>query len=145
MRFMILLKANKETEAGATPSSGLLAAMGKYNEALTDAGILEAAEGLQPTSRGMRIHIAGKQRTVTPGPFADAEHDIAGFWIFNVKSLDEAIEWVRRCPFPFEQSGEAEIEIRPIFEAGEFDTERSHEQRLREQLQEHVSSRNIKH
>jgi len=117
MRFMILLRANKETESGAVPSTELLAAMGKYNEALVNAGVLDAAEGLQPTSKGVRVRLKGTQSTVTQGPFTDADHDIAGFWMFNVKSLDEAIQWVKRCPFPFENSGEAEIEIRQVFEA----------------------------
>jgi len=150
MRFMILLKANQETEAGTLPSSELLAAMGKYNEALTDAGVLEAAEGLQPTSKGTRVRFSEKQRTVTKGPFDDADHDIAGFWIFNVKSLDEAIDWVKRCPFPFEKGGEAEIEIRQVFEAGDFGAKftpelREAEERMRAHIREHGVPMGTKH
>lgn len=150
MRYMILLKANAETESGALPSTELLAAMGKYNEVLTNAGILEAAEGLQPTSKGARVRFTAKDRIVKSGPFADADHDIAGFWIFNVKSLDEAIEWVKRCPFPFEGSGEAEIEIRQIFEASDFGAQftpelREAEERMRAQLQELGAHSSTKH
>ena len=142
MRFMILLRANKETESGAVPSTELLAAMGKYNEALVNAGVLDAAEGLQPTSKGVRVRLKGTQSTVTQGPFTDADHDIAGFWMFNVKSLDEAIQWVKRCPFPFENSGEAEIEIRQVFEASDFGAQftpelREAEERMRAHIQEH--------
>lgn len=143
MRFMILLKANQETEAGVLPSKELLIAMGKYNEELMAAGVLEAGEGLQPTSKGARVRFAGSQHSVTNGPFADAEHDIAGFWIFNVQSLDEAIEWVKRCPFPFAQGGEAEIEIRQVYEASDFGAAftpelRAAEERMREHLREHT-------
>ncbi len=142
MRFMILLKANKETESGAIPSTQLLAAMGKYNEALTEAGVLEAAEGLQPTSKGVRVHFSGTHHTLIRGPFSDSDHDIAGFWIFNVKSLDEAIDWVKRCPFPFEKGNEADIEIRQVFEASDFGAAftpelREAEERMRTHIREH--------
>lgn len=150
MRFMILLKANAETETGMLPSTELLAAMGKYNEVLTNAGVLEAADGLQPTAKGARVHFAADKCTVTSGPFADAAHDIAGFWIFNVKSLSEAIDWVKRCPFPFENSGEAEIEIRQIYEARDFGAEytpelREAEERLQTRLREHGAPTGMKH
>jgi len=150
MRFMILLRANKETESGAMPSTALLAAMGKYNEELVNAGVLDAAEGLQPTSKGVRVHLSGKQSTVTKGPFSDADHDIAGFWMFNVKSVDEAIEWVKRCPFPFENSGEAEIEIRQIFEASDFGAQftpelQEAEEHMRAQIREHGVPMGTKH
>lgn len=150
MRFMILLKANAETEAGVLPTTELLAAMGKYNEVLTNAGVLEAGEGLQPTSKGVRVHFSAKKCSVTKGPFADADHDIAGFWIFNVKSLDEAIDWVKHCPFPFETSGDAEIEIRQIYEASDFGVEftpelREAEERMRAHLREHTVQTGTKH
>ena len=118
MKFMILLKADKNTEAGALPDEKLLAAMGKYNEELVKAGILLAGEGLQPSSKGARVKFSRTNRTVTDGPFAEAKELIAGFWMFSVKSKEEAIEWVKRCPNPLE--GEAEIEIRQVFEASDF-------------------------
>src|SRR5438094_6769401 len=110
MRFMILLKADRNTEAGALPSQELLAAMGKYNEELAKAGVLLAGEGLQPSSKGARVKFAGEKRTVTDGPFTETKELIAGFWLFQVRSKVEAIEWVKRCPNPLD--GEAEIEIR---------------------------------
>ncbi len=118
MKFMILLKADKSTEAGVLPDEKLLAAMGKYNEELVKAGVLLAGEGLQPTSKGARVKFSGTNRIVTDGPFAETKELIAGFWMFNVKSKEEAIEWVKRCPNPLE--GEAEIEIRQVFEASDF-------------------------
>jgi hypothetical protein len=118
MKFMILLKADKSTEAGVLPDEKLLAAMGKYNEELVKAGVLLAGEGLQPTSKGARVKFSGKKRTVTDGPFPETKEVIAGFWMFSVKSKEEAIEWVKRCPNPLE--GEAEIEIRQVFEASDF-------------------------
>ena len=118
MKFMILLKADKSTEAGVLPDEKLLAAMGKYNEELVKAGVLLAGEGLQPTSKGARVKFSGTNRIVTDGPFAETKELIAGFWMFNVKSKEEAIEWVKRCPNPLE--GEAEIEIRQMFEASDF-------------------------
>jgi hypothetical protein len=118
MRFMLLLKADKNTEAGVLPSTELLAAMGKYNEELVKAGVMLAGEGLQPSSKGARVKFSGKKRTVIDGPFAETKELIAGFWLIQVKSKAEAIEWVKRCPNPLE--GEAEIEIRQVFEAADF-------------------------
>lgn len=118
MRFMILVKANRDTEAGVLPSTELLTAMGKYNEELVKAGILLAGDGLQPSSKGARVRFSGNKRTVVDGPFGEAEELIAGFWIIQVKSKDEAIEWVKRCPNPTGE--ESEIEIRQIFEAEDF-------------------------
>ena len=118
MRFMILLKADRNTEAGALPSQELLAAMGKYNEELAKAGVLLAGEGLQPSSKGARVKFAGEKRTVTDGPFTETKELIAGFWLFQARSKEEAIEWVKRCPNPLD--GEAEIEIRQVFEAEDF-------------------------
>jgi len=131
---MILLKSDKNTEAGVMPDEKLLAAMGNFNEELVKAGLMLAGEGLKPSSQGARVRFAGAKRTVIDGPFAEAKELIAGFWIWQVKSLDEAIEWVKRCPNPLE--GEAEIEIRPIFEAEDFGEEftpelRAQEERLR--------------
>ncbi len=118
MKFMILLKADKNTEAGALPDEKLLAEMGKYNEELAKAGVLVAAEGLQPSSKGARVKLSGEKRTVTNGSFPETTELIAGFWMFKVKSKEEAIEWVKRCPNPLE--GEAEIEIRQVHEAADF-------------------------
>ena len=118
MRFMVMVKADKNTEAGALPDEKLLTAMGKYNEELVKAGVMLAGEGLQPSSKGARVKFSGTSRTVSDGPFAESKELIAGFWIFKVKSLEEAIEWVKRCPNPLE--GESEIEIRQIFEADDF-------------------------
>jgi len=139
MRFMILLKADKNTEAGVMPSEKLLADMGKYNEELVKAGVLLAAEGLQPSAKGARVRFSGKKRTVIDGPFAETKELIAGFWLIQVKSKEEAIEWVKRCPNPLE--GEAEIEIRRVFEADDFGAEftpelREQEERLRAQVAE---------
>ena len=134
MRVMILIKADKNSEAGVMPGTELLTAMGNFNEELVKAGIMEAGEGLHPSSRGARVRFSGAERTVTRGPFTDTAGLIAGFWIWKVKSLDEAIEWVKRCPQPM--SGEPEIEIRRIFEADDFGAEftpelRAQEERLR--------------
>src|SRR2546428_1627270 len=115
MRFMILVKADKTTEAGVLPDKTLLTEMGKYNEELVKAGVLLAAEGLHPSSKGARVKFSGGKRTVVDGPFAEAKELIAGFWLIQVKSKEEAIEWVKRCPNPL--GGEAEIEIRQVFEA----------------------------
>ena len=118
MRCMVLVKASKDSEAGVMPSEKLLAAMGKFNEELMKAGVMLAGEGLHPTSKGARVKFSGDTRTVVRGPFAGPKDLVAGFWMFKVKSLDEAIEWVKRCPNPME--GESEIEIRPVFEAEDF-------------------------
>jgi len=118
MRFMIIVKATKDSEAGALPSEELLTAMGKYNEELAKAGILLAGEGLQPSSKGARVRFSGPKRTVVDGPFAETKELIAGFWMWKVKSKEEAIEWVKRCPNPM--PGDSEIEIRQVFEAEDF-------------------------
>jgi hypothetical protein len=138
MRFMVMVKANADTEAGVMPSEELLAAMGKYNEELVKAGVMLAGEGLQPSSKGARVRFSGKDRTVIDGPFAETKELIAGFWLIQVKSREEAIEWVKRCPNPME--GVSEIEIRQVFEAEDFGAEftpelRAQEERLREQIQ----------
>src|ERR671927_2043205 len=135
MRFMIIVKASKDSEAGKMPSEELLAAMGRYNEELVKAGVMLAGEGLHPSSKGARVRFSGSQRTVIDGPFAEAKELIAGFWLIQVKSLDEAIEWVKRCPNP--TSGESEIEIRQVHEAEDFGAEftpelREQEDRLRQ-------------
>ena len=119
MRFMVLVKATKSSEAGVLPDEKLLAEMGKYNEELTKAGVMLAGEGLQPSSRGARVRFSGNKRTVIDGPFAETKELIAGFWLWQVKSKEEAIEWVKRCPNPF-PGIEAEIEIRQVFEAEDF-------------------------
>jgi hypothetical protein len=118
MRFLVMVKATKESEAGVMPSTQLLAEMGKFNEELVKAGIMLAGEGLHPSSKGKRVRFNGDQRTVTDGPFAETKELLAGFWIWQVKSLEEAVEWVKRCPNP--HAGESEIEIRPVFEAADF-------------------------
>jgi hypothetical protein len=136
-RFMILIKADKSTEAGAMPDEKLLTEMGNFNEELVKAGVMLAGEGLHPSSKGARVKFSGQKRTVVDGPFAEAKELIAGFWIWQVKSLDEAIEWVKRCPNP--TGAESEIEIRQIFEASDFGAEftpelREQEDRLRAQI-----------
>jgi hypothetical protein len=138
MRFMVIVKATKESEAGVLPDEKLLAAMGKYNEELVKAGVMLAGEGLQPSSKGARVRFSGSKRTVIDGPFAETKELIAGFWMWKVKSKEEAIEWVRRCPNPF--AGESEIEIRQVFEAEDFGAEftpelREQEERLRAQME----------
>jgi len=136
MRFMILLKADKDTEAGILPSEKLLTEMGRYNEEMAKAGVLLAGEGLKPTSQGARVKFSGRKRTVIDGPFAETKELIAGFWMIETKSKKEAIEWVKRCPNPLD--GDAEIEIRPVYEAEDFGAEftpelRKQEERLRAQ------------
>lgn len=138
MRFMVIVKATKDSEAGVMPSQQLLTEMGKFNEELAKAGIMLAGEGLQPTSKGSRVRFSGKKRTVIDGPFAETKEVIAGFWIWNVKSKEEAIEWVKRCPNPHDE--ETDVEIRQIFEAEDFGAEftpelREQEQRIREQIE----------
>ena len=134
MRFMIIVKATKDSEAGVMPSKQLLTEMGKFNEELVKAGVLRAGEGLQPSSKGARVRFSGGKRTVIDGPFAETKELIAGFWLWEVKSKDEAIEWVKRCPNPHDE--ECEIEIRQVFEAEDFGPEftpelREQEERLR--------------
>ena len=137
MRFMVMVKADKNTEAGVLPSEKLLADMGKYNEELVKAGVMLAGEGLQPSSKGARVKFSGDQRTVIDGPFTETKELIAGFWLFQVKSKEEAIEWVKRCPNPLE--GDSEIEIRQVYEADDFGAEftlelREAEERMRAQI-----------
>src|ERR1700739_1517519 len=118
MRVMVIVKASKDSEAGIMPKQKLLADMGKFNEDLVKAGVLLAADGLHPSSKGKRVRFSGERRTVIDGPFAETKELIAGFWLWRVKSLEEAVEWVKRCPSPHEV--EAEIEIRPLFEVEDF-------------------------
>jgi len=137
MRFMILLKADKNTEVGVMPSEKLLAEMGKYNEELVKAGVMLAGEGLHPSAKGARVQFSGGTCTVTDGPFPEVKELICGFWLWQVQSKEEAIAWVKRCPNPLD--GEAEIEIRQVFEAEDFGAEftpelREQEERLRAQL-----------
>ncbi len=137
MRFMILIKATKDSEAGVMPSEQLLTEMGKFNEELVKAGVMLAGEGLQPSSKGARVRFAGAKRTVIDGPFAETKELIAGFWLWQVKSKEEAIEWVKRCPNPHHE--ETEVEIRQLFEAEDFGDKltpelREQENRLRAQI-----------
>jgi len=140
---MVIVKSTKDSEAGVLPTEKLLAEMGKYNEELAKAGVLLAGDGLQPSSKGARVQFSGKKRTVVDGPFAETKELIAGFWLWRVKSLDEAIEWVKRCPNPFE--GDSEIEIRQVFEAEDFGAEftpalREQEERVRAQAEKLAKS-----
>jgi len=137
---MVIVKASKESEAGVMPSEELLTAMGNYNEELVKAGIMLAGEGLHPSSKGVRVRFSGDQRTVIDGPFAETKELIAGYWIWQVKSKEEAIEWLKRCPNPMPDSEASEIELRQIFEAEEFGAEftpelREQEERLRAQME----------
>jgi hypothetical protein len=136
---MVIVKATRESEAGVLPSTELLAEMGKFNEELVKAGVMLAGEGLQPSSKGKRVRFSGATRTVIDGPFAETKELIAGFWLWQVRSMEEAVEWVRRCPNPM--PGESEIEIRPVFETDDFGAEftpelREQEERLRQQIRE---------
>jgi hypothetical protein len=131
MRVMVFVKATPESEAGELPGTELLEAMGKYNEELVKAGIMLAGEGIQPSSQGKRVRFKGTERTVVDGPFAETKELIAGFWLWEVRSMEEAIEWVKRCPNPME--GESEIEIRPVFEADDFGEHMTPEQRERDE------------
>jgi hypothetical protein len=137
MKFMVMVKASKSSEAGAMPSQKLLAEMGKFNEELVKAGVMLAGEGLHPSSKGARVRFSGKSRTVIDGPFPETKELVAGFWIWQVKSREEAIEWLKRCPNPMPE--ESEIELRQIFEAEDFGAEltpelREQEERLRKQV-----------
>jgi hypothetical protein len=139
MRVMVMVKATADSEAGAMPSEELLAAMGAFNEELVKAGVMLAGEGLHPSAKGKRVRFSGRQRTVIDGPFAETKELVAGFWLWQVKSMEEAIEWVRRCPNPMPT--ESEIEIRPVFEAEDFGAEftpelRAQEDRLRAQVEQ---------
>jgi hypothetical protein len=136
MRFMVIVKASKDSEAGVMPSQQLLADMGKYNEELVRAGVMLAGEGLHPSSKGARVRFSGKERTVIDGPFAETKELIAGYWLWQVKSLDEAIAWLKRCPNP--HSEVTEVEIRQVFEAEDFGPDftpelREQEERMRAQ------------
>lgn len=138
MRYMIIIKANQDTEAGVMPDEKLMTDMGKFNEELVNAGIMQAGDGLHPSSKGARVKFSGDKRSVINGPFPETRQLIAGFWIWKVKSRDEAIEWVKRCPNP--TGAEAEIEIRQIFEAEDFGAEftpelREQEERLRAKME----------
>lgn len=139
MKFMILVKATKNSEAGLMPSQELLTAMMQYNQALVDAGIMLAGEGLHPSSKGVRVRFSGSKRVVTGGPFAETNEVVAGYWLWQCRSMDEAIDWVKRCPNPM-PGEESDIEIRPLFEAEDFGTEftpelRQREERMREQIE----------
>ena len=139
MRVMVMVKATSQSEAGKMPGTELLTAMGNFNEELVKAGVLLAGEGLHPSARGKRVRFSGSQRTVIDVPFTETKELVAGFWLWQVKSMDEAVEWVRRCPNPME--GESEIEIRPVFEADDFGAEftpelRAQEERLRAQAED---------
>ena len=131
MRFMILIKASKESEAGVLPSEQLLTEMGQFNEELVKAGVMLAGEGLQPSSKGARVTFAGSKRTVVDGPFTETKELIAGFWLWQVKSMDEAIEWVKRIPNPTGDQGE--VEIRQVFEADDFGANLTPEARKRDE------------
>ena len=137
MRFMVMVKATKLSESGALPDQKLLSDMGQFNEELVKAGVMLAGEGLHPSSKGARIRFSGAKRTVIDGPFAETKELVAGFWLWQVKSKEEAIEWVKRCPNPF--PGESEIEVRQVYEAEDFGAEftpelRAQEERLRAQI-----------
>jgi hypothetical protein len=139
MRVMVIVKANKDTEAGVMPSEQLLKEMGNYNEQLVKAGIMLAGEGLHPTSKGVRIKFSGSKRTVIDGPFAETKELIAGYWLWRVKSMQDAVEWAKRCPNPTGE--ESVLEIRPLFEAEDFGEEftpelREQEERLRAQAEQ---------
>ena len=138
MRVMVIVKASKESEAGVMPDEKMLAEMGKYNEELVKAGIMLAGEGLHPSSRGKRIRFSGTSRTVVDGPFAETKELMAGYWLWQVKSMDEAVEWLKKCPNPHNE--ESEVELRPVFEAEDFGAEytpelRERDQRLRDQIE----------
>jgi hypothetical protein len=139
MRVMVMVKATKESEAGVMPGEELLAAMGRYNDELVKAGVMLAGEGLHPSAKGKRVRFAGSTRTVIDGPFAETKELVAGFWLWQVRSMEEAVQWVRRCPNPM--PGESEIEIRPVFEAEDFGAEftpelRAQEERLRAKVEQ---------
>ena len=139
MRFMVMVKATKDSEAGVLPDEKLLTDMGKFNEELVKAGVMLAGEGLQPSSKGARVRFSGTKRTVIDGPFAETKELVAGYWLWQVKSKEEAIEWVKRCPNPFSNT-ESEIEIRQVFEAEDFGAEltpelRAQEERLRAEIE----------
>ena len=138
MRVMVMVKATRESEAGQMPGTELLAAMGAFNEALVKAGVMLAGEGLHPSAKGKRVRFSGRERHVIDGPFAATSELVAGYWLWQVKSMEEALEWVKRCPNPM--ASDSEIEIRPLFEADDFGAEltpelRAQEERLRAEVQ----------
>lgn len=146
MRVMVIVKATKSSEAGAMPSEKLLADMGKFNEELVKAGVMLAGEGLHPSSKGKRVVFSGGKKTVVDGPFAETKELIAGFWLWQVKSMAEALEWVRRCPDPM-PGEEGILELRPVFEAEDFGAEftpelRAQEERVREEAERNRTGRN---
>ncbi|SRR6266404_2448095 len=141
MRVMVIVKADKSSEAGVLPDKEILTKMGKYNEELVKAGVMLAGEGLQPTSKGKRVKFSGAKPTVTDGPFAETKELVAGFWLWQVRSMEEAVEWLKRAPF----GGGTEIEVRQVFEAEDFGTEftpelREQEERIREQMEKQKAS-----
>ena len=140
MKVMVIVKASRSSEAGEMPSQELLTAMGNFNQALADAGILLAGEGLHPTSRGKRVRFSGESRTVIDGPFAETKELIAGYWIWNVASMDEAIEWVRKCPNPHPEP--CEIEVRQVFDAADFGEAMTPELRAQEERLAEAAKRN---
>jgi len=144
MKVMVLVKATSDSEAGTMPTAECFAEMGRFNEELVKAGVMLAGEGLKPSSRGKRVRFAGASRTVIDGPFAETKELVAGYWLWQVKSLDEAVEWVKRCPNPM--PGDSEIEIRPLYEAEDFGAEltaevRELEERLRAQVAQQTAAR----
>ena len=143
MKVMVIVKATKNSEAGVMPSERLLTEMGKYNEELVKAGVMLAGEGLQPSSKGKRIKFTGAKRTIVDGPFTETKELIAGYWVWQVRSMDEAVEWARRCPDPM-PGEDAELEIRPVFDADDFGKEftpelRAQEERLRQAVERQKS------
>jgi hypothetical protein len=145
MRFMVMVKATKDSEAGVMPDQKLLADMGRFNEELVKAGIMLSGDGLKPSSKGARVRFSGAKRTVVDGPFAETKELVAGFWVWQCKSLDEAIEWVKRCPNPFPNQ-DSEIEVRPFYELEDFGEEftpelRAQEDRVRKQAAELAKGR----
>jgi hypothetical protein len=141
---MVMVKATKDSEANVMPDEKLLAAMGNYNDELVKAGVMLAGEGLHPSSKGARVRFKGDKRTVVDGPFSETKELVAGFWILQVKSKEEVIEWVKRCPNPFPGDQESEIEIRPIFEAEDFGAEFTPELRAQEDRQREQMAKNAK-
>jgi hypothetical protein len=144
MRVMVMVKATPESEAGQMPSTELLAAMGRFNEELVKAGVMQAGEGLHPSRKGKRVRFSGAQRTVVDGPFGQTQELVAGFWLWDVKSMDEAVAWVKRCPNPMQS--DSEIEIRPVFEAEDFGAEftpelQAQEERLRAKVESKVAKK----
>ena len=138
MRVMVIVKASKGSEAGAMPDEKMLSEMGKYNEELVKAGIMLSGDGLHPSSKAKRVHFSGTKRSVIDGPFAETKELIAGFWMWQVKSMDEAVEWLKRCPNPHNE--ESDVDIRPVFESEDFGAEftpelRERDQRLRDQIE----------